>query len=62
MQRMRASGESASTIASTLGSSRATVYRVLAEEADDAKAFPRARVGAKSTPCPSLYGAPARRE
>jgi DNA invertase Pin-like site-specific DNA recombinase len=32
---MHASGESASTIASTLGSSRATVYRVLAEEADD---------------------------
>jgi DNA invertase Pin-like site-specific DNA recombinase len=32
---MHASGESASTIASTLGISRATVYRVLAEEADD---------------------------
>jgi DNA invertase Pin-like site-specific DNA recombinase len=30
-QRMHASGESASTIASTLGVSRATVYRVLAE-------------------------------
>jgi hypothetical protein len=32
---MRASGESASTIASTLGSARATVYRVLTEEAGD---------------------------
>jgi DNA invertase Pin-like site-specific DNA recombinase len=32
---MRASGESASTIASTLSSSRATVYRVLTEEAGD---------------------------
>ncbi|HTY30055.1 recombinase family protein [Mycobacterium sp.] len=31
-QRMHASGESASTIASTLGVSRATVYRVLAEQ------------------------------
>jgi DNA invertase Pin-like site-specific DNA recombinase len=30
-QRMHASGESASTIANTLGVSRATVYRVLAE-------------------------------
>ena len=30
--RMHASGESASTIANTLGVSRATVYRVLAEE------------------------------
>jgi DNA invertase Pin-like site-specific DNA recombinase len=30
-QRMHASGESASTIAATLGVSRATVYRVLAE-------------------------------
>jgi len=30
-QRMHASGESASTIASALGVSRATVYRVLAE-------------------------------
>ena len=29
-----ASGESASTIANTLGVSRATVYRVLAEQAD----------------------------
>jgi DNA invertase Pin-like site-specific DNA recombinase len=35
-QRMRASGESASTIASTLGVSRATVYRVLAEQNSDA--------------------------
>src|SRR6202012_358137 len=35
-QRMHASGESASTIAATLGVSRATVYRVLAELADDA--------------------------
>jgi DNA invertase Pin-like site-specific DNA recombinase len=34
-QRMHASGESASTIAATLGVSRATVYRVLAEDADD---------------------------
>ena len=33
-QRMHASGESASTIAATLGVSRATVYRVLAEGAD----------------------------
>jgi DNA invertase Pin-like site-specific DNA recombinase len=33
-QRMHASGESASTIANTLGVSRATVYRVLAENAD----------------------------
>ncbi len=33
-QRMHASGESASTIASSLGVSRATVYRVLAEQAD----------------------------
>jgi DNA invertase Pin-like site-specific DNA recombinase len=32
-QRMHASGESAGTIASTLGVSRATVYRVLAERA-----------------------------
>jgi DNA invertase Pin-like site-specific DNA recombinase len=35
-QRMRASGESASTIASTLRVSRATVYRVLAEQNSDA--------------------------
>ncbi|MGO9929069.1 MAG: recombinase family protein [Mycobacterium sp.] len=34
-QRMHASGESASTIAAALGVSRATVYRVLAEDADD---------------------------
>jgi DNA invertase Pin-like site-specific DNA recombinase len=33
-QRMHASGEGASTIAATLGVSRATVYRVLAEGAD----------------------------
>jgi DNA invertase Pin-like site-specific DNA recombinase len=33
-QRMHANGESASTIANALGVSRATVYRVLAEEAD----------------------------
>jgi len=33
-QRMHASGESASTIAATLGVSRATVYRVLAERDD----------------------------
>jgi DNA invertase Pin-like site-specific DNA recombinase len=32
--RMHASGESASTIANTLGVSRATVYRVLAENTD----------------------------
>jgi DNA invertase Pin-like site-specific DNA recombinase len=35
VQRIHAGGESASAIASTLGISRATVYRVLAEEADD---------------------------
>jgi DNA invertase Pin-like site-specific DNA recombinase len=34
-RRMHASGESASTIAAALGVSRATVYRVLAEDADD---------------------------
>jgi DNA invertase Pin-like site-specific DNA recombinase len=34
-QRMHASGESASTIAATLGVSRATVYRVLAEDAEE---------------------------
>jgi DNA invertase Pin-like site-specific DNA recombinase len=33
-QRMHASGESTSTIAATRGVSRATVYRVLAENAD----------------------------
>ena len=33
-RRMHASGESASTIATTLGVSRATVYRVLAEQSD----------------------------
>jgi DNA invertase Pin-like site-specific DNA recombinase len=33
-QRMHASGESASTIATALGVSRATVYRVLAEDAE----------------------------
>ena len=33
-QRMHANGESASTIATALGVSRATVYRVLAENAD----------------------------
>jgi DNA invertase Pin-like site-specific DNA recombinase len=32
---MHSSGESASTIASALSISRPTVYRVLAEEADD---------------------------
>jgi DNA invertase Pin-like site-specific DNA recombinase len=31
----QAGGESANTIASTLGVSRATVYRVLAEDADE---------------------------
>jgi DNA invertase Pin-like site-specific DNA recombinase len=31
-QRMHASGESASTIAATLGVSRATVYRVIADD------------------------------
>jgi DNA invertase Pin-like site-specific DNA recombinase len=35
-QRMHASGESASTIAVTLGVSRATVYRVLSEQTDGA--------------------------
>jgi DNA invertase Pin-like site-specific DNA recombinase len=34
-QRMHASGESASTIASTAGVNRATVYRVLAERDGD---------------------------
>ena len=34
-QRMHASGEPAATIAGTLGVSRATVYRVLAEERDE---------------------------
>jgi DNA invertase Pin-like site-specific DNA recombinase len=34
-QRMHASGEAASTIASTLGVSRATVYRALADRSDD---------------------------
>jgi DNA invertase Pin-like site-specific DNA recombinase len=34
-QRMHAAGESATTIAATLGVSRATVYRVLAEQADE---------------------------
>jgi DNA invertase Pin-like site-specific DNA recombinase len=33
-QRMHESGESASTIAATLGVSRATVYRVFSENAD----------------------------
>jgi DNA invertase Pin-like site-specific DNA recombinase len=33
-QRMHASGESASTIATALGVSRATTYRVLADESD----------------------------
>jgi DNA invertase Pin-like site-specific DNA recombinase len=33
-QRMHASGESANTIASTLGVSRATVYRVLSVDAE----------------------------
>ena len=36
-QRMHTSGESASTIATTLGVSWATVYRVLAEQAAKAK-------------------------
>jgi hypothetical protein len=34
-QRMHASGESAGTIAATLGVSRATVYRVLAEQNEE---------------------------
>lgn len=34
-KRMHVSGESAGTIATTLGVSRATVYRVLAEQTDD---------------------------
>lgn len=33
-QRMHANGESANTIATTLGVSRATVYRVLSDQAD----------------------------
>jgi DNA invertase Pin-like site-specific DNA recombinase len=36
-QRMHTSGESAATIAATLGVSRATVYRVLAEIGDDSE-------------------------
>jgi DNA invertase Pin-like site-specific DNA recombinase len=36
-RRMHAGGESASTIANTLGVSRATVYRVLAQEADSSE-------------------------
>jgi DNA invertase Pin-like site-specific DNA recombinase len=36
-RRMHDSGESANTIAAALGVSRATVYRVLAEQADDAE-------------------------
>jgi DNA invertase Pin-like site-specific DNA recombinase len=35
--RIPGSGESANTIAATLGVSRATVYRVLAEQTDDAR-------------------------
>src|ERR1700722_15604875 len=35
-QRMHANGESATTIADAVGVSRATVYRVLAEQADEA--------------------------
>ena len=34
-RRMHGSGESASTIANTLGVSRATVYRVLAQQAEE---------------------------
>ena len=34
-QRMHASGEPASTIATALGTNRATVYRVLAEQGDE---------------------------
>ena len=37
-RRMHASGEPVSTIAATLGVSRATVYRVLAEQDDDSRA------------------------
>jgi DNA invertase Pin-like site-specific DNA recombinase len=36
-QRMHASGESASTVAAALGVSRATVYRILAEQNDDSE-------------------------
>jgi DNA invertase Pin-like site-specific DNA recombinase len=39
-ERMDASGESASTIAATLGVSRATVYRVLAQEAGSSDTSP----------------------
>jgi DNA invertase Pin-like site-specific DNA recombinase len=35
-RRMHASGEPVTTIASTLGVSRATIYRVVAEQADEA--------------------------
>ena len=34
-RRMHVSGESANTIASTLGVSRATVYRVLSQDSDE---------------------------
>jgi DNA invertase Pin-like site-specific DNA recombinase len=36
-QRIHASGESASTIAATLGVSRATVYRVLADDGSESR-------------------------
>ena len=44
-QRMHASGESAGTIATTLGVRRATVYRVLAEQTDDGDSAPIAFTG-----------------
>jgi DNA invertase Pin-like site-specific DNA recombinase len=34
-RRMHASGESANTIAATLSASRATIYRVLADESEE---------------------------
>ena len=42
-RRMHASGEPVSTIAATLGVSRATVYRVLGEQDDDSRATERPR-------------------
>ena len=44
-QRMHAKGESASTIAAALGVSRATVYRILAEQPADLQARTRALSG-----------------
>ena len=54
-RRMHTSGEPVSTIAATLGVSRATVYRVLGEQDDDSRATdqPRPRrKSAKTSPAP----------